>query len=146
MVSYKMPYPTKLRQRAVNTYLTEKGSRTIEEVAGHFNISSRTLRRWLGWFREGGEGNLERARRPHTKSEFDFEVEKKVVQLKEKNPWLTLLRTQKILKRMGLEVSTRRIWSIWRRFGLSGFIKGELFLENYVNNIAPSKETLLGLK
>ena len=145
MVSYKMPYPTELRQRAVNTYLTERGSGTIEEVASYFNISSRTLRRWLGWFREGAEGNLERTRRPHTKSEFDFEIEKKVVQLKEKNPWLTLLRTQKILKRMGLEVSTRRIWSIWRRFGLSGFIKDK-FSFNYVDYIAPTKEGLSGVR
>ena len=145
MVSYKMPYPTELRQRAVNTYLTERGSGTIEEVASHFNISSRTLRRWLGWFREGAEGNLERTRRPHTKSEFDFEIEKKVVQLKEKNPWLTLLRTQKILKRMGLEVSTRRIWSIWRRFGLGGFIKDK-FSFNYVDYIAPTKEGLSGIR
>ncbi|RKX68636.1 hypothetical protein DRP53_10335, partial [candidate division WOR-3 bacterium] len=135
---------TKLK--VVEAWFSKRNSKTQEEIAASYNISSRTLRRWVKLYLSGEKGKLRlmnRYQRPWNR--FDPEIEKRIAQLKEKRPWLTLSETQKTLAQWGLRISKRGIRLVWRRFGLGGFIKGRFSL-NYTDFIAPTKETSSGLE
>ncbi|MCK4235458.1 helix-turn-helix domain containing protein, partial [candidate division WOR-3 bacterium] len=112
---------SEIRIKAVKAYLS---SGSIKEVALSFNIHPWTLKRWVIWYKEGGEDNLKRGkkyRKPHNR--FNARIEKRIMLLKEENPSITLSEAKKILNREGLNVSTKGIWGVWKRYGLTGFLK-----------------------
>ena len=45
-------------------------------------------------------------------------VEKRVMSLKEKHPWITIESAKKILKKEGFKISHKGIYSIWKRYNL----------------------------
>lgn len=133
-----------IRLKAVKTWISKKNPKTQKEIASCFNIHPRTLRRWIRLYRSGGQENLRRLHQSPW-NRFDPDIEENAAHLKEKKPWLTLLETQKILRKKGIEISKRGIWSIWKRFGLGGFVKGE-FSFNYTDYITLTKEASFDLK
>jgi len=108
-----------IRIQAVKRYLS---SGSIEDCASFFNITPKTLRRWLKRYQEGGEENLYR-KKVYTRHPTRFvpSIEKKIVILKQRKPSLTLLEAQKTLNKKGIKISINGIWSIWKRYNLAGF-------------------------
>jgi len=112
----------KVRVQAVERYL-ESGS--LEQVAFSFSIHPITLRRWIKRYRNGGEENLKRKKTyiRHPKR-FTPLIEKKIVLLKEKDPFITTFKTQSILLNNKIKASIRGIWGVWKRYNLVGFHRG----------------------
>ena len=110
-----------IRVRAVKKYL-EFGS--LEEVASSFYIHSTTLRRWIKRYQESGEDNL-RTRKTYARhaKRFEASIEKKIVLLKEKNPSITLIEARNTLNKNRINISLKGIWSIWKRYNLTGSYK-----------------------
>ncbi|TES91407.1 MAG: hypothetical protein E3J87_07865 [Candidatus Cloacimonadota bacterium] len=108
-----------LRIRAVETYI--RNGESLRRISRKLNISRQTLGRWLKWYKEGGNENLNRKkpyRRPWNRP--TKEIEEKVSLLKERNPALTLKKAQEILAKKGIKMSIKGIWGIWKRFALAG--------------------------
>jgi tetratricopeptide (TPR) repeat protein/transposase len=134
---------SEIRIKAVKAYLSS-GSR--KEVALSFNIHPWTLNRWVNWYKKGGGENLQRGkkyRKPHNR--FDVYIEKKIVLLKEENPSITLSDSKKILNSEGVNVSTKGIWGVWKRYGLAGFVKKKS-TSSFLDNVPETPETTSGIK
>ena len=71
-------------------------------------------------------------------------VESKIVLLKERKPSVTLSTVKKILKREGINISIKGIWSTWKRYGLAGFSK-EKFSPSFLEYITKTPETHSGI-
>jgi len=104
------------RITAVESYLqTKKSLRTIAQELGMSHI---TLWRWLRWYRQGGEENLNREKNFTPWNKLDSEIEKKVARLKENKPSLTICEARIILLKSKIKISSKCVWSIWKRYGL----------------------------
>ncbi|RKX69934.1 hypothetical protein DRP53_06645 [candidate division WOR-3 bacterium] len=51
---------------------------------------------------------------------LDREIERMVVNMKERNPTLTIDQAQKTLLSKGIRISTGGVWNIWKRYNLTG--------------------------
>jgi transposase/tetratricopeptide (TPR) repeat protein len=107
------------RVQAVKKYLA---SGSLDDVASFFDVSSKTLKRWIKRYQKGGEENLKR-KKPYIRHPKRFTplVEKKIVLLKEKDPSITTFKAQSILLNNGVKASIRGIWGVWKRYNLVGF-------------------------
>jgi len=108
-----------LRIRAVETYIAKGES--LRKTSEKLDIPHMTLWRWVKWYREGGKENLTRKkpyRRPWNRPSRD--IEEKIMILKEREPALTLRKSQEILQEQGITVSSKGIWGIWKRYALTG--------------------------
>lgn len=109
-----------VRLDAVRYYLAHEES--LRKTAPKFNVSYRTLFKWVKWFREHGEKRLlDTYRRPWNR--YDRRQEERVAAVKESNPGITLRSAQHRLLEEGLAVSLKGIWNIWRRYGFAGIDK-----------------------
>lgn len=116
-----MKLTNKARVEAVKTYL--KGN-SLEKAAAEYRVHRNTVWRWVKKYKETGIDHLildsVSARHWRRKPQS---FEEKIVALKEKIPCLTVGRAQKVLIKQGHKISPKCIWSIWQRFGLTGFRK-----------------------
>lgn len=107
------------RIKGVETYITK--GKSLRKTSEKLGIPHMTLWRWVKWYREGGKENLRRKkpyRRPWNRPSRDIEVE--VALLKERNPALTLKKSQQMLHHKGINMSLKGIWGIWKRYALTG--------------------------
>ncbi|MGB3480250.1 MAG: helix-turn-helix domain-containing protein [bacterium] len=117
------PIDTKYRIKAIKQYLS--GS-TLEQTAALFKIHRNTLWRWVKMYKQGGmkfftkEDSFIRHWKRLSKG-----IEESVITIKESLPWLTVRKAQKMLKKRGIQISIKGVWSIWQRYGLTGFAKEE---------------------
>lgn len=109
--------------RAVKQYLS---GGTLEQTAALFKIHRNTMWRWVKMYNQSGMKLLtkEDSFIRHWKR-LPRKVEDTVIALKESMPWLTIRKAQKMLKNQNKEISLKGIWSIWQRYGLTGFAKEE---------------------
>lgn len=108
----------------VKTYLN--GGQSIRARAKKVGIHYITLWRWVKQYRVDGEEGIKRKgyyRRPWNRP--SKEIEEKVVFLKENNPSCTLRSAQKMLEKDGIKMSIKGIWSIWKRYALTGRSKSD---------------------
>ena len=124
----------------MKTYLN--GGQSIRAMAKELGIHYITLWRWVEQYRVDGEEGIKRKgyyRRPWNRS--SKEIEEKVVFLKENNPSCTVRAAKEILKKDGIKMSIKGIWSIWKRYGLAGFVKEKLSndFRNYIS-VPPETE------
>ncbi len=104
-------------------YLNNKT--TLKQTALLFKIHYLTLFKYVTFYRKyGAEKLMINYHKPWNRT--DKKLEEKIVQLKENNPGLTVKKAQEILKKKGIKISTKCIWSIWRRYGYAGFDKTKL--------------------
>ncbi len=128
------------RKVVVKEYLFEKDS--LRALAQKHNIHFTTLYRWVRLFKKYGEkGLMFEFKRNNSKKEKDLHIQEAVVDIKEKEPSITLKKAQKILQGKGIEISIKGIWSIWRRYGYCGFVK-ERISNDYTKSIFYSKKDL----
>ncbi|MGB3478398.1 MAG: helix-turn-helix domain containing protein [bacterium] len=110
-----------VRLKAVKCYLS---SGLLDECASSHKVHPLTLRRWVKWYKEGGEQNLNRKKPYHRPwNRIAPSTEQQVVLLKEKKPYLTLFEAKNILRKNGVKISTNGIWCLWKRYNLTGFRK-----------------------
>lgn len=106
------------RLQAVTIYL--KGNLSLRKTAIKLNLHYRTLYRWVKRYRQGGKENLKRNdnyRKPHNR--ISYSLEKKIMLLKEQKPGLNLNKARYLLKKEGINLSIKGIWSVWYRHGLT---------------------------
>ena len=87
--------------------------RNLSKAARRYNIHPSTLCRWLKKLENHPEDFFIKRR-----NRLEPEIEEKVMILKENQPDLALNRAKDILKDMGIKISIKGIYSIWRRYGL----------------------------
>lgn len=137
--------PVEKRIIIVKTYLN--GGQSIRAVAKELGIHYITLWRWVEQYRVDGEEGIKRKgyyRRPWNRS--SKEIEEKVVFLKENNPSCTVRAAKEILEKDGIKMSIKGIWSIWKRYGLAGFIKEKLSSDDFRKYISIPPETEEGVR
>lgn len=96
-------------------------------VAERYSVHPVTVWRWVQTYHRYGIKSFSKKRaykRPWNK--FTKPIEKQVVALKEDNPAITISRARAILKTKGITISRKGIWSIWRRYGMTGFAKEKM--------------------
>lgn len=140
-----------IRRSAVEYYIHH--NTTLGVTAQKYNIHVCTLAKWLKQFRESGDVScMPRYRRPWNR--VSKRLEHRVAMLKEHDPLLTVRKAHELMRKQDVPVSLKGIWSIWKRYGLAGFVKKELG-SDFVRFGARSREAevklaqaanLLGLK
>ena len=110
------------RLSVVKHYLNTGDS--IRKTAKIWNIHFTTVYKWLKLFRKEGNLGLSNYHTPWNK--FSTPIEKKVILLKEREPAITVRQAKEILDGQGINISTKAIWSIWKRYGYAGFEKKSL--------------------
>lgn len=106
------------------------------DIVLNFKVHPVTLWRWIKKYRSGGIKSLTTRRsykRPWNK--FMSSLDVKVADLKELEPSLSLTKARKILAEKGVRISEKGIWNIWRRYGLTGFIKQKFARQQIFGNI-----------
>jgi DNA-binding SARP family transcriptional activator/transposase len=138
-----MNKPCALRIVAIKQYLQ---GNSIEETASKFGVHPTSIRRWILWYKKGGEENLKRHRRYRTSwNRTSHKIEQKVVFVKQREPCLTLLKTQSMLNldyRIAVPMTT--IWIIWQRYGLTGFGKKK-HIASFIERIPETSELRWGV-
>jgi transposase/tetratricopeptide (TPR) repeat protein len=108
----------RIRHEVVQYYLANDVS--LRKTASMFNITYRTVFKWVKSYKEKGEeGLISTYKRPWNRT--NPALEEKIVVMKENDPRLTVRQAKKNLEREGLGVSIKGIWGIWRRHGYAGF-------------------------
>jgi len=122
-------------------YYFNNGS--LRKTAREYNIHYQTLYKWVKEYKKNGEKIKEKFisgyKRPWNR--FPYEIEQKIVLLKEKEPSLTVREAKKILEKEGLKISIKGIWNVWKRYGYAGFIKNK-FCYEFTKYIPWSKEAI----
>jgi len=111
-----MTYSIEFKIKAVEKYL-ENGS--YRKTASELGIDFKTLYKWVKKFKKGeltGKSSRRKER----------EIEKKIYLIKEKFPEITLKEAREKLEKEGIKVSLKGIWSVWKRYGFSGYKKDVL--------------------
>lgn len=137
--------PVKKRIIIVKTYLN--GGQSIRVMAKELGIHYITLWRWVEQYRVDGEEGIKRKgyyRRPWNRP--SKEIEEKVVFLKENNPSCTVGAAKEMLEKEGIKMSLKGIWSIWKRYGLAGFVKEKLSSDDFREYISIPPETEEGVR
>lgn len=134
-----------LKMSAIQHYL--KGD-TLEATARLFSVHRNTLWRWLRKYNKEGmigliASNIENR---HWKR-YPEHIEDQVIRLKESRPACTVREAQQLFGKKGIYISIKGIWSLWQRFGLTGFAREELShsYQKYLNTVIPS-DVLTGIK
>ncbi len=127
------------RVECVEYYL--KNKKPLRTTAKKLGISWITLWRWVRWYKKGGTKNLNREEKFKPWNKLDSEIEKKVAILKENNPSLTISTAQKILLRTKINISSKGIWSIWKRYGLTSSYSKQN--DEGLSQIIPRPESIL---
>jgi len=113
----------KLRRKVVRYYLSNNVS--LKKTAAKFDLHYQTVYKWVKRYRSSGErGLLAVYKKPWNRIAED--VEKKIVALKERRPYLTIKRCQEILEEQGTKLSLHGIWAVWKRYGYAGFQKEKM--------------------
>jgi len=111
------------RIKCVEHYLSTDDS--LRKTAKVFNVHYRSVYRWVKWFRQNGVIRLcKQYKKPWNR--IPTGLEKKIVQLKEHMPYLTLKKAQMIIRKQGCSLSLKGIWCIWKRYGYCGFRKQQM--------------------
>lgn len=132
-----MKKKVEFRGNAVQTYLQSNSS--LRFVSKQLGVHYNTLLRWVKLFRDGGKKNLKDRENNHSPwNRIPKEDEEAIVTLKESNPGLTIMRAKTILERRGKFYSAKGIWSVWKRYGYTGFNKTK-FSSDYMDAIYISK-------
>lgn len=98
-----------------------------EKAAERYSVHPVTVWRWLKKYHCHGVEYFSKRRtykRPWNK--FIAPLQEQVVALKENNPAITVSRARVILATKGIAISRKGIWSIWQRYGVTGFIKEQM--------------------
>ncbi len=136
-----MKLTNKTRIEAVKTYF--KGN-SLKKTAAEYKVHYNTLWRWVRKYKETGIDHLildsVSARHWRRKPQS---LEEKIVALKEKTPCLTIERAHRVLTKQGYKISPKCIWSIWQRFGLTGFRKKNFSVSYREYMYAPAYKTPL---
>lgn len=111
----KPRHPLKTKLQAVKTHLAT--NQPLRKTAQDFGISYKTLWNWLQRYQHGGEDALGRTTQ-HTK-EIPESLQRKVMLLKERKPSLSIEKAQKLLEKQHVHLSRRKIWQIWKLYGLA---------------------------
>jgi transposase InsO family protein len=99
----------KLRRWCVRRLLEGTGIEDIQPIA---NVSRRTLHYWLERFqRNGGEGLLDKSKRPHTIHHLNADVVEKVIQLRQQHGWCGEAISAH-LRRQRIQVSNGSVYKI----------------------------------
>ncbi len=107
-----MKYP--LNEKLKTIELCEKGL-SLYEISRETGIPVVSVWRWLKKYREHGIKGL------NYSYNNKFDLEKFVVDIKQKNPKITIEKAQEILNNKGERISKKKIWKIWRKYGFTGF-------------------------
>lgn len=111
------------RYDCVRHYLNSNDS--LRKTAQKFKVHYRSIYQWVKWYQDHGVVRLcMQYKRPWNRTPKG--LEKKVVQLKEEMPQLTLNKAQALLKKAGHSLSIKGIWGIWKRYGYCGFRKKQM--------------------
>jgi transposase len=98
-----------------------------EKVAERYLVHPVTVWRWLQTYHRHGIEYFSKKRtyrRPWNK--FSNFIEHKVVAIKECDPTATVSQACVLLNKKGIVISRKGVWSIWRRYGMTGFLKEKL--------------------
>jgi transposase len=116
-----------IRKKAVLEYL--KGDE-INLIAERYGVHIKTLRRWIKRYKLEGEDGLKRKKTvKRSPNRFPIQIEKKIAIIKESNPRISLRDAKEILEKDGMKISIKGIWSIWKRYGLTGYTKEKMFMD-----------------
>ena len=95
----------------------KKGKKFID-ISREISVSTKTISRWHKiYLKEGIEGLKGKRKYNPPWNIIPDEIKEKVYLLKEKTPGITLLETQKKLKKLGIYLSLGCIRKIWYRYG-----------------------------
>jgi len=108
-----LPFEDKIR--AVATYL--QNDQSLRKIAQTLGISHPTLWHWVRRYKKEGEEGL-KEKKLH-KKRLAKNIETKVMLLKERYPFLTIIKAQQLMHSAGIKISEKGIWQIWKRYGLS---------------------------
>jgi transposase len=125
------------RRLQITQYYLTNGT-TLQETAKKFKVHYQTVHKWVKLYREKGKDRLLSSyKRPWNRK--SKKLEKKIAALKEKNPSLTVRKARDILEKVGISISIKGIWGIWKRYGYAGF-KSEKMCNDFTEYIPWSKE------
>jgi transposase/tetratricopeptide (TPR) repeat protein len=107
-------FSSEKKLKVIKSYL-EKGD-SLRKHAHSLGISYITLWRWVQRYKVDGEV----FKKSYKKSgkRFSKDLEKKIMMVKEQKPSVSIAKAQRLLKRVGIKVSHKGIWGVWRRYGL----------------------------
>jgi len=130
----------KIKINHIIEYYFKNGS--LRKTAKEFGIHYNTLWKWLKSYKKNGFIYREyRGARNIIKED----VERKIIIIKERYPFISVRKAKEILKEEGINISIKGIWKIWKRAGLAGF-KGNVSSSAFTEYISPDKrdEFLIG--
>jgi transposase len=126
-----------MKMNAVNYYLSGK---TLKSTAAHFHVHRNTIWRWINSYKKHGPDAFIRQRllTRHWKR-LPEDIEDKLRALKQAIPSLTINKARAILDKQGVYVSTKGIWGVWQRYGLTGFAREQLSIsyDEYMSKVVP---------
>jgi transposase len=103
----------------------KQNNTTLHKTAKHFGVHYQSVYRWVKQYRKNGKDSLDSTyRNPHNRK--SKELEEVVISLKEQDPTLTVRKARKLLCKEGYIISIKGIWSIWKRYGYTGYKKENL--------------------
>ncbi len=118
MYPHMYKIPLQIRFQSVHHYLNTKD--TLISTAKKFNIHYQTLFKWVKRYNTQPEEDFfSTYKRPWNRAANV--IEKKVIDLKEKNPLITVREIRKKLAEDDIQLSLNGIWCIWNRYGYAGF-------------------------
>jgi len=100
--------------KLVEDYLEKKGS--LRKLASVCGISHQTLRNWVNLYKKFGKEGVEKNK--SIKKKIPQDIEKRIMLLKEQIPSLSIKKAKKLLNEIGIKVSEKGIWRVWRDYGL----------------------------
>lgn len=114
-----MPYSFETKLKIVKLHKEEKLS--IKKLSQSTGIDYKTIWRWIKRYERDGEEGLKR--KYNIKNRILSNNEEIIADLKERDPCLTLQEAKEILRKKGIDISTKGIWNIWKKYGFVGFQK-----------------------
>ncbi|MBE0433154.1 helix-turn-helix domain-containing protein [candidate division WOR-3 bacterium] len=107
-----------LRLKVARHYLQDGMS--FRQTALKYGIAYCTVFRWVKLFKEQGEERLlSTYKKPWNRASHD--LEQRIVLMKEREPGLTVRQARAHLEKVGIKISIKGIWGIWKRHGYAGF-------------------------
>ena len=116
-----------------------KNGTSLRKTSRKFHIHYQTLYKWVKQYKEGKKEHLlSTYKRPWNR--FPLDIEEKIVQLKERNPIITIRKARALLEKDDIYVSVKGIWEVWKRYGYCGFVKKEISMD-YTHSIPWTRES-----